>query len=1074
MNLYDINTKEIVDNYFALYKSTRDTIFRNMSGLLENEDKLEFIDLFMIQLLILRSLEKNGYLNGNKNYIKNKLNDINLKEEYINKFNNYYTFLIQFLEFLNSLDSPKIVIDDIFGKFYPISQAIFMLKSKWTKFELETITIPDKFLYNYSKDQSDNNHINNSDEVIPLINLIEEFDWANNIINGYIIGLIYERIIGSSDKKRLAAYYTPYEISNYICVNSIHLTILNYINNKYKKGYDSIDSIFYEKDENILKDLFLYVKNLKILDPAMGSGHFLENAMEILLDIYLKIRNFIIFKDNSSIGWFKTAQIYSSSQMVENQLSEIRDIKKFKFIIKSRIIIPNNIYGVDVDFKTTNIARSRLFLSMCHGFNIQDCPDLMPITMLNLKSGNSLLGFIDSEIQFKKEKQLVLDYFIKGKTQKREKKIIGIDNNLKEYLIHVSENVFAFKNLPILLNQLEFLYDKPDLKTDELKAIVSLLGYLRRLDVLSLENSHSIQINELIEDIIEVFNKKLNSYFLRKYHLKISEINKINIFHYILEFSRVFNTAQEIGFDIIIGNPPYIRQEQLNYLIEGFDYKNLLSKIFEHYTSTFDLSMYFILRSLKLLKCGGFHSFIITNKWLRAKYGSIIRKLIKKQTNIRKIIDLSDLDIFKGITIDTMIYIIQKIPLGIDNEFYYNKAKNARRLEDGGYEIKQNTLGITKIWLFSDKLTNEIKEYLRKNTTELKDLNINIYFGIKTGFNRAFIIEEEIKQKFCKRNPSSNRFFKPLLRGRDIGNYHYEWKRIWLIVIPSGWTKDFLKGLKMRESNPNKVEELFSQHFPGLYMHFQRKMEDIEGRRKGLFNRDDQGDYWWELRSCDYYSELEKSKLVWNRIAKKVDFVLIPGGMYVLDSMFFIRGEHLKFLNLILESSLNSFLMENYCAKLGKGYYAAAQYIEKLPIKIPKDFRPFEIVAEYLLFLNLKDEIREKLSDIIDYFSHRISDCMIYELYFKSKFINDGIEGNFISLISKYLKSIDFDQFFELNKRKILGLPIDNKNYKQIQADILSTIVSVHTSLINDPKVLKQINKINNHIWVEKIEDYNK
>ncbi|MBD3227394.1 MAG: N-6 DNA methylase, partial [Candidatus Lokiarchaeota archaeon] len=528
---------------------------------------------------------------------------------------------------------------------------------------------------------------------------------------------------------------------------------------------------------------------------------------------------------------------------------------------------------------------------------------------------------------------------------------------------------------------------------------------------------------------------------------------------------RAFNN--NAGFDLIIGNPPYIRQEQINHLIKDFDYKKLLSKLYNPFKSTYDLSIFFILRSLQLTKIGGLHSFIITNKWLRANYGIPIRNLIKEKTKILKIIDFSGLAIFKGINIDTMIYIIQNIEPKQENKFFYNHPNDLRLIKDDGRSIKQKNLS-DSIWRFSDKLTHEIQAYLNEHAEKLKNLDVNIYFGIKTGLNKAFIINDNEKRRIVRNNPKASNFFKPLLRGRDIHRYNYVWKKIWILVIPAGWTKEFYNSSKFDD---NQIENKFKDDFPYIYSYLLKQGKKIKGKRKGLFYRDDQGDFWWELRPCDYYSELEKIKLVWNRITSKVDFQLIPKGVYILDSMFFIVGKNLKFLNLLLESSLNSFFIRNYCALLGNGFYAASQYIEKLPIILPENPRPFKILAEYLLFLNSDPIIQKDYAEQISFLDRKIANSIIYELYFNHKLKSDGIKSDLIALISNNLEIINF-KFFELNIKDKMGLNYNVNDYKQIKSDNLSIINSVFKSLINDKKIINQIQEIRSHPWIKKVESF--
>jgi len=166
--------------------------------------------------------------------------------------------------------------------------------------------------------------------------------------------------------------------------------------------------------------------------------------------------------------------------------------------------------------------------------------------------------------------------------------------------------------------------------------------------------------------------------------------------------------------------------------------------------------------------------------------------------------------------------------------------------------------------------------------------------------------------------------------------------------------------------------------------------------------------------------------------------------------------------------------MKNYCALLGNGYYAAAQYIEQIPIKKTELVNTFEIFADYLLFLNIIPENRIKLKEIITFLDKKIADCMVYELYFKDIFELEGLEIDFIRKISNYLVPINYDEFIDLYTKKLLKKPFDELKLIQIESENFETIKSVHKNIIEDTKILEQIKLIKSHPWIKKIENKQK
>ena len=519
----------------------------------------------------------------------------------------------------------------------------------------------------------------------------------------------------------------------------------------------------------------------------------------------------------------------------------------------------------------------------------------------------------------------------------------------------------------------------------------------------------------------------------------------------------------------------YTNRGAPHHIVEGIDYKEILSRIYEPFDNTFDFSMFFILRSIWFSKDKGYHSFIITNKWLRAKYGKKIRRFLKENLTIKKVIDFNGIRVFVGATVDTLVYVIQKKKPERDNLIFYNHPLSWDSIEQGGYKVKQASLS-DDIWNFVDERTEEIKKWIEKVGKPLKDLDVKIYRGITTGFNEAFVIDNETRKKLIEEYPKSAELIKPLLRGRDIGRYYEEWDRKWIIIIPAGFTKNLIeKNVPLEEA-----EEFFKNEYPSIYSHFEQFKNVETGRGKGLVNRDDQGDYWWELRPCDYYPEFEKPKIVWQRVNRKPVFILDNAKMHVLDSNAFMTGNYevLKFLNLLLLSKfIENYYVKNFVHLYGdKGYLLSNQYIEKIPIRLPKKPKYYENLADYLLFLNATEERRQEFKDTIEFFDRQIADSLVYELYFKEKFAEDGLypepKEYLLEEVSKHLKPINYDRRAELYwKKQIEGnLTEEEEELEDLENENLKTIIEVVEAIKADREIMELIERIKGHEWVKVVE----
>ncbi|MFO7773904.1 MAG: TaqI-like C-terminal specificity domain-containing protein [Dehalococcoidia bacterium] len=450
-------------------------------------------------------------------------------------------------------------------------------------------------------------------------------------------------------------------------------------------------------------------------------------------------------------------------------------------------------------------------------------------------------------------------------------------------------------------------------------------------------------------------------------------------FDFKIFFSEVFD--EKGGFDVAIANPPYIRQEAIK------DQKPALQKqSYEVYNSTSDLYTYFYERSYQILSPGGHLCFISSNKWMRAKYGEKLRTFFKDRTTIKQIIDFDGYKVFDA-TVDTNVLLFQKSKptdntinvLNIRSDFdkdidITNYFRSHKLL------IKQSVLD-TRCFAFGDETVITLKAKMEKIGTPLKDWDFRIYRGVITGFNEAFIMDNETKENLCRQDSRSIEVFKPVLRGRDIRRHKYEWAGLWLIKIESGWTD--------RNRGKEDPEGFFNESYPAIYRYLKDigdKVErgEIKAKGKGLFHRDDQGHYWWELRDCDYYDEFEKEKLIYRDVGDRLSFAYEHGEFYGNNTLYFVNTGS-KFLLAVLNSSLLNFYYAGIASQLGdaasRGF---AIFIEQLPVpRIPgNQQQPFiNLVDQILAIIKDKDYLSNPAKQAEVKELERQIDQMVYQLY---------------------------------------------------------------------------------------------
>jgi hypothetical protein len=427
----------------------------------------------------------------------------------------------------------------------------------------------------------------------------------------------------------------------------------------------------------------------------------------------------------------------------------------------------------------------------------------------------------------------------------------------------------------------------------------------------------------------------------KKIENEIEEIkaNKIfeNAFEWRFEFPEVLNDDGDfVGFDVVIGNPPYIRQEEFSEL------KPYLKNRFEIFNSLADLLTYFVELSHQILKDKGVFQFIISGKFTRAGYGSLMRKFLAEKTEMTHFIDFGGKPVFDEATVDAAIigFIKKKSTQAAD--FIYIEV-----LKEDNVNLNFNDYILTNainypihslseaVWSFDNPLWRTIIEKIQRNGIPLSEWDITINFGIKTGYNEAFIIDEERKNQLILDDPNSVEMIKPLLRGRDVQKYVADDIVNWVIgTFPS---------LKIDIDNYQGIKKYL--------LSFGKKIHQTGevGTRKKTSHK------WFETQdNIAFWKDFQKPKLVWKRIGSILRFCYDESGAYCLDSTCIATGAKVKFLTAVLNSKFCNKELFRLSPKTGTGdLIISVQALNPLRVPIPNAYQEKEIC-------NLLDDIIEK------------------------------------------------------------------------------------------------------------------
>ena len=368
---------------------------------------------------------------------------------------------------------------------------------------------------------------------------------------------------------------------------------------------------------------------------------------------------------------------------------------------------------------------------------------------------------------------------------------------------------------------------------------------------------------------------------------------------------------------IIIGNPPYVRQETL-----GEAFKAYVASRYTTHAGTADLYVYFIERAMQLLKPGGYFGFIVVNKWLRANYGQPLRRWLKGQ-HIVEIVDFGDLPVFQSATTYPCILILRKDAPAPTFRVTLVKWLDFANLADvvkmESYQATQAELDDAG-WSLSPIATQAILEKMRARGVPLGEyMESRVFRGIITGLNEAFVINRSTRNRLIAEDAHSAEIIKPFVLGRDVKRYAPLQAERYLIFMPNGWT---------RRQCPEAGQEWewLKQNYRAIANHLSPFQEAAEKRW-------DKGEFWWELRPCDYYAEFEKPKIVAPAIVNKATFSFDNGALYSNDKTSITCCLDGFYLLGILNAQTSGFFLRLTASTKQGGYFEQKPvYLAQIPI----------------------------------------------------------------------------------------------------------------------------------------------
>ena len=808
---------------------------------------------------------------------------------------------------------------------------------------LDNLSISDELLYKHTLKLSTYDFVSEVD-----VNILGHiFEHSLNEIEEITAELEGQEIDRSKTRrKKDGVYYTPKYITKYIVENTVgklcdeQKAELGIEDEEYRPNRKK------KTKKELLDRLDRYrewLLNLTICDPACGSGAFLNQALEFLIEEHAYVDEL-------------QAKLLGESMVlpdVENQILE------------------KNLFGVDINEESVEIAKLSLWLRTA-----QKGRELTSLNN-NIKCGNSLIDdpevagnkAFDWEAEFpavfrQKEKQAfhvtwvthnartsqrMIDYKVKKGEPfwLNEELEIFITKEIAEIVKEDALDVLAYNICEDHVHML--LVCEPD-------ALSNIVRKLKGRSSQKLKKYLEVPKEEKFHLWAQKFDRKpvedeegleaVRNYIIRnreKHNLPpnkglqplVAEAMSCTIEH-------AFRPETSGGFDVVIGNPPYVRAELLGEFTDYFE------EHFEVYHSASDLFAYFYEKGSKHIKPSGLLGYI-SNTFDKTTAGKVLRKYLTKKTTFQRYVDFTEVQVFEGATTYPVIIILNKESAS-ENEFGYikiPKERNSKVIEiDAEPEINvlQNTLDESS-WAFLNKEKALTLNKIGKLPT-VREKYGKCYYGVKTALNKAFIVENEW---------SLSEHVKYLYEGKEIKKWHTPTPEQKLILFESGWTKETYGEDLSEEQALEKVKN----DFPEI-------MEHLLPFEKKAKKRYDQGEYWWELRNCAYYDLFEEPKIIFPNLQYSNKFGLDERGVYINAPAVFLPTSS-KTLLCILNSTLIWEFLLSICVVRSGGYVEVKpQYFEQIPIPEFKNEDEFEKKTDRMIEMTSElQSIQENLRQLL-------------------------------------------------------------------------------------------------------------
>ncbi|EQB2364125.1 DUF7149 domain-containing protein [Campylobacter jejuni] len=799
-----------------------------------------------------------------------------------------------------------------------------------------------------------------------LFEFLDSFDFGSDdeqseilsqkeLISSSVLGNVFEKLNGYKE----GSFYTPSFITSYMCKESITKVVLDKFNAQFDldaKNISELRKSLRKEDKKAQKEL---LNSIKICDPAVGSGHFLVSALNVMLSIYdelnlfdeefyLEVQNdeiLITGRKGEFIEYKRPSTPKDKAHLIQQELFHTK-----------KDIIENNLFGVDINPNSCEITKLRLWIellkhSFYQSFDDENYHDLktLPNIDINIKCGNSLVSY------FETGKSLSHYPNIKERMGKYKRIVKDYKEGFYTDKSHINQEI---KNLKISFKNFCFADKfKKEMKgfNDKCEKYSKKYGNFLAVDDENLKFFVSANLTLFDFDEKEATKEFAN---LKKEYDNIFNLESNHPFEWRFEFPEILDDDGNFkGFDLIIGNPPYIR-------IQGLD-KNSSQYYKKHFkvaSKNYDIYILFIEQCFKLIKKQGVISFIMPHKWFNADFGVNLREFAKDK--ISKIISFEEFQIFDASTY-TALQWFENNSLHLK---FVQADKNIKtkeemsnfifNLKEENFKMINNKKLSSSFWSFEENSNQEIFSKINQHIS-VKDL-FRVFVGLQTSKDSVYFLKDCQENKISVKGYSKEldkeveiekEILKPLLMGDSFHRYEKPISNSMVLFPYCGQDNTDVKKMCLYDENELKSK------FPKAWEYLKECESILRARENGRFDNEK----WYQFGRTQGINQENISKLLCPDICNNTHFVLDNlGEFYFTTTIYgYVRNEEYKnldykYLMAVLNSSLTWWFLQKTSVVMRGGFYRIKPaYIEKFCI--PKINSKNEKLADELI--NLVDEI---------------------------------------------------------------------------------------------------------------------